>query len=327
VRILSIDGGGYLGLAPAAFLSALEERFQARAADRFDLFCGTSTGAIIALALASGMSASEVCALYERFGAAVFKWARLWRTVPWLKSLRAVPYALYDNAPLKAALTEAFGDLTLDDLHKAGKKVLVTAFNVTCGTPTVFKTDHGPGLTAHGRFLVRDVALASSAAPMYLPLVELIDPVDGVRERFCDGAMVSNSPALLGYAEAVSHLAQDPTDLAILSLGTPRSDLAEQQSALRWRERRIARGLWGWRLGERIIEMTIDGGATVAHTALTRIAKATGAKYSRITLDRPNGLDIDFATAAATATLRQIGVAKARDGTIHSELASFFIDD
>jgi uncharacterized protein len=322
VRILSVDGGGYLGLATASFLSALEDRFNARAADSFDLFCGTSTGAVIALALASGMSAAAVCTLYERFGPAVFDMPLYKRLTPPL--FRAVPRALYNSAPLRTALTEAFGERTLGELRDRGKKVLVTAFNVTSGTPTIFKTDHGPGLVAHDRYLVRDIALASSAAPMYLPLVELVDPKSGVRERFCDGCLVSNSPALLGYAEAVSHLGQSPRDLDILSLATPRADLAERPSALKLGERGLARGLWGWKLGERIIRLTIDGGSMVADSALKRIAEAAGAGYHRVSLDRPAGVGLDVATPEATATLRQIGAARARSAEVHNALAHFF---
>ena len=56
MRILSIDGGGYLGLATAAFIDGVERHFKTTLHDEFELFCGTSTGAIIALAIASGMS-------------------------------------------------------------------------------------------------------------------------------------------------------------------------------------------------------------------------------------------------------------------------------
>lgn len=73
MRILSVDGGGYLGLATASFLKAVEQRFGTTAAARFDLFCGTSTGAIIALALAAEKSAADVVSLYEQLGPRVFK--------------------------------------------------------------------------------------------------------------------------------------------------------------------------------------------------------------------------------------------------------------
>ena len=50
-RILSIDGGGILGIYPATFLAGLEERYLkgASIARYFDLIARTSTGGIIAL--------------------------------------------------------------------------------------------------------------------------------------------------------------------------------------------------------------------------------------------------------------------------------------
>jgi integrative and conjugative element protein (TIGR02256 family) len=140
VRILSIDGGGYLGLATASFLNAIEQRYDARAADRFDLFCGTSTGAIIALALAKGMSAAEVVALYEELGPQVFrKWPWHERVVPRLRTLRAVAGALHDNTPLTAALTKAFGTMTLGDLRQG--RIVVERPDVIVETVTVPSVD------------------------------------------------------------------------------------------------------------------------------------------------------------------------------------------
>ena len=72
MRILSLDGGGYLGLTTVAFLEGMGHHFDVRCHDCFDLFCGTSTGAIIALGLASGLSAKEIRLMYEDFGPKVF---------------------------------------------------------------------------------------------------------------------------------------------------------------------------------------------------------------------------------------------------------------
>jgi patatin-like phospholipase/acyl hydrolase len=72
MKILSIDGGGYLGLATAAFIAETERHFRTSYHENFDMFCGTSTGAIIALALASGMSGEEITSRYEKLGKSVF---------------------------------------------------------------------------------------------------------------------------------------------------------------------------------------------------------------------------------------------------------------
>lgn len=326
MRIISVDGGGYLGLATASFLQAVEQRQRTTAAARFDLFCGTSTGAIIALALAAGKTATEVVALYESLGQSVFKpkplrHCKVGRLVDLIQHWA---HAQHDNAPLREALDSAFGTLTLGDLRGAGKHVLITAFNISLGSPRIFKTDHGPGLVLHDRYALTDVALASSAAPTYLPIVEIKDPVSGIRERFCDGGMVTNSPALLGYAEAVSALGCRPEAVEILSLGTPRDDLAERPSALSPAQKSLDRGYAGWMFGRQIVSIAMDGGARVNHFALDRIAKASGARYERVDMTAPPGVGLDIATPEATLALRHLGTNCGRDIATLARVAPFF---
>lgn len=325
IRILSLDGGGYLGLATASFLQSIESHFRVRCADRFDLFCGTSTGAIIALAFAKGMSAKEVAELYEALGPRVFPSPNfVARLVP--KS-RGIFAARHDNAALQKVLDEAFGSMTLGDLRARGKMVLVTAFSLTAGRPKVFKTDHAPELTAHDKYLLRDVALASSAAPTYLPIVELVDPNTQSVERFCDGGVVANSPALLAYAEAVSSLRCPPTQISLLSLATPRADLAEYASSMSRSQKSLNRGYQGWGFGERIISVALDGVAMLSDTALARIATASGTKYHRVRFSQPDGLEMDKVTGETTQTLRHLGSDRASAAEIREQLRPFFLDN
>ena len=51
IKVLAIDGGGVRGIIPAMVLAEVENRTQKHIADLFDLFAGTSTGAILALGL------------------------------------------------------------------------------------------------------------------------------------------------------------------------------------------------------------------------------------------------------------------------------------
>lgn len=325
MRILSLDGGGYLGLASAAFLTEIERHFGTTCHDQFDLFCGTSTGAIIALGLAAGMSAREIAALYERLGPRVFfnpfpgvRLARTW--------LRGMIFARYSNHQLKAALRDAFSDLTLGDLRAKNKFALIAAFSVTSGKPRVFKTDHAPELTLDDQYLVRDVALASAAAPVFLPMVTLPAPGSGIPERFCDGGLFANHPALLGYAEAISHLRVAPDDVRILSISTPRSELAERDSARGpLQQFLLSRGLISW--GTKLAGVMIDSTSLIAHETLRRLMGwPPGAyqRYVRVELPKPHGLDLDIATKKATRTLHHIGTERARTHDTRMQLMPFF---
>lgn len=302
-RVLCLHGGGYLGLATAAFLQECERHFNSRCEKSFDLFCGTSTGAIIALGLASGMSASEVVALYQEFGRTVFPPAALPAKV--LRSCKRLVLSKYDNDALRESLSAAFGNTTLADLLGRKKYVLVTAFCLTTGRPRIFKTDHAPELSGHGGYRLCDIALASSAAPTYFPLATLPSPTGGPTELFCDGGVFANDPALLGYAEAVSHLGCKPADVEILSISAPRRSLSRTR-----RPRFLKRGVLGW--ANPLASIFIDGPSEVGHEALRRITDSSGACYVRMRLAAPGHagsakLDLDSATDDAANALLSIG--------------------
>lgn len=322
-RILSIDGGGYLGLATASFLHAIEAHFNERTAQRFDLFCGTSTGAILALAFAIGMSAEEAVELYKKLGPRIFPHGNV--VTRNARKVKGLFTSQYDNTALREALADAFGERTLADVLASGKFALVTAFNITSGTPRIFKTNHAPDLRAHAGYRLSEIILASSAAPVYLPLATLTDPVLKSVEQFGDGGLVANSPALLGYAEAVSYLCRPARLLDILSLSTPRMDHAERMSESRMRVMRVAaRGYLQWGFGPALIARVMDGGAMVSDSALRLIAGASGARYHRVVLQKPNGVDLDVTTPSATQALVQLGVERARDASTLAALTPFF---
>src|SRR4029079_7149904 len=53
LRVLAIDGGGIRGILPAMVLADLERRTNRPIIDLFDMIVGTSTAALLALALPS----------------------------------------------------------------------------------------------------------------------------------------------------------------------------------------------------------------------------------------------------------------------------------
>lgn len=72
-RVLAIDGGGVRGIYPAHILDLLSAQVPGRAlAGVFDLVIGTSTGAMVAAAVACGLPLQRVVALYEEKAPVIF---------------------------------------------------------------------------------------------------------------------------------------------------------------------------------------------------------------------------------------------------------------
>ena len=67
-KILSIDGGGIRGVYSAHILKRIEEEFKIKLHDYFDLIAGTSTGSIIAAAIACNIPLIEIEKLYIEKG-------------------------------------------------------------------------------------------------------------------------------------------------------------------------------------------------------------------------------------------------------------------
>jgi patatin-like phospholipase/acyl hydrolase len=79
-HILSIDGGGILGVVACVILQRLEAA-HLWFLDQVDLFAGTSTKTIVALGLAIGRTPTQVRELYEAVACKVFTCPRR-RPVP-----------------------------------------------------------------------------------------------------------------------------------------------------------------------------------------------------------------------------------------------------
>src|SRR5262245_46272622 len=94
--------------------------------DRTEMIAGTSTGGLIALALAAGVPLDEVRALYVTRAAAVFADSFL----DDLRDVGKVFGADYDVDNLERETRRVFGDRTLGQLQK---RVLVTAFDLDNG--------------------------------------------------------------------------------------------------------------------------------------------------------------------------------------------------
>ncbi|MEO7521987.1 MAG: patatin-like phospholipase family protein [Gemmatimonas sp.] len=173
-RIGVVLGGGALkGLAHVGALTAIRE-----AGIRPRLYAGTSIGAMIAAAAASGMSL-EVLA--ER--ASGFRRKDLFRINHFgMLMERMLSRSIYLEAPLRELCENMIAEGTFDDLETP---LLVTAVDIDHGIPIVFGR---PGLRDVS---VRDAVYASCALPGFFPPGK-------VGDRTCvDGGTTDNLPVAI----------------------------------------------------------------------------------------------------------------------------------
>lgn len=202
-QVLAIDGGGLKGIFAAAALAALEKDFDCRIVDHFDLIAGTSTGGLIALGLGAGMTAAEVLDFYLQHERAIFPTG----SMRWRKRI-ASPYPAQ---PLRLALEELFGD------RKFGESIVrlvIPSFDLANDDVYVFRTPHNARLRRDWKERVVDVALATSAAPTFLPAHALRD------HRLIDGGVWANNPSMAGVVEAIETCSASRPSVRLLNVGT-----------------------------------------------------------------------------------------------------------
>lgn len=272
-RILSMDGGGIRGVIMAVILQRLEQAHPGFMA-QFELFAGTSTGGLLALGLAGGMSPEEALDLYIEHADEVFSDS----LIDDIMDLGNFTGAQYSTEPIKTVLEEHFGERTLDDLPK---KVLISSFDldnrpedplrIRMWKPKFFH--NYPGEESDGDQSMVDVGIRTSAAPTYFPIYQ----------GYIDGGVVANNPAVCALAQALHPRTgkQKIDDLIMLSLGTglnPRYLTSEDGD---W-------GLLQW--APHLISLMLEGSVTAAHYQAKQILDD---RYLRISplLPYPVGLD------------------------------------
>jgi len=234
-KVLSIDGGGIRGIAPARILSWLESKTGRPSAQTWDLIVGTSTGGILACGLVHTTdgktptySAAQLLGLYVDHGAEIFH--REWYQELALLKVR------YGAAGIEGVLKKYYGDTKLS---ASLTDILVTAFDQSRWEPRFFKSRKARASASDDTPLWY-AARATSAAPTYFPNIDGL--VDG-------GVMGATNPSMVALVEARATWPGE--DLFLLSIGTGHKDGAVSSSGSSgWGELAYLRSL---------VDMLLDG--------------------------------------------------------------------
>ncbi len=248
-RILALDGGGLRGILTLGILKSIEGELGARHGDDpafrlchyFDLIAGTSTGAIIAAALAIGMSVDEITEEYRELGSRVFTRSLL---------RQGLLRAKYDESRLIEELKTVYGADTTLGSEKLLTGLLVVIKRLDTASPwpvsnnpngKYFRSRPG-GTIGNGDYKLWQAVRASTAAPDYfdperITIAQLPNhpPVYG---DFVDGGVSPfNNPALQAfmYATAQGYRINWPTGedkILLVSIGTGVADPTVRRSEI-----------------------------------------------------------------------------------------------
>ncbi|HZF29751.1 MAG TPA: CBASS cGAMP-activated phospholipase [Gammaproteobacteria bacterium] len=296
-QILALSGGGYRGLYTAELLRRLEEENGGQPIGRrFDLIAGTSIGGILALAVACEIPASRLVEVFETQGHLIF--ARrgfagaLSRVSGFVDSyVYGLVRSRYSHAGLRDVLADetVFGGNLLDHcLHP----VIVPAVNYSTGTTRVFKTPHHENNRQDYRRSLVDVALATSAAPVFFPHHVIDDQI------YVDGGLVANGPALLGLHEAETLFGRSAADIHVLSIGTIETSTTASTRG------RLNKGILPW--GKDLFALTIAAQERLLNQMLShRVTEERHVRIdTRLEKDQASDIGLDVVSPSAIRALK-----------------------
>jgi patatin-like phospholipase/acyl hydrolase len=211
INVLSIDGGGILGVTVITQLVEFEKSTKTRVQDHFQFFTGTSTGAIIASLLAIGVTPKEILDLYVIHGPKIFKKSAF----RW-----GLFRAKYNDNYLNQVLAQYYGSVKIKDINM-GKHLLIPTFDITTNKLVCYASyKQDPSSSTK---LVDIVRASASAQTYFKPHV-----IDG--NYYIDGGNVLNNPAEEAYLDCLDILKYEKINILSFSTGDKENPLSDKQA-------------------------------------------------------------------------------------------------
>lgn len=212
--ILTLDGGGSLGVYTLGVLSKVEQLVGKPLCDKFDLIYGTSTGSIIGTLLALGKSVEEVEIKYLEH----------------IPSIMRHCTSIGRSKALKKCADEIFQELKFSQENFNETFLGVIATNYDFPRPMIFKSSielfqggRRTGTPGFGCRISEAVVASCSAAPFFKP-IEVVTKKDEneknpKRIKVMDGGFVANNPTLFAIMDAIKALGKSEESIRVLSIG------------------------------------------------------------------------------------------------------------
>lgn len=199
-QILSIDGGGALGVIPLTVLKRIEEHMGKPIHELFDLILGTSVGAILGGVVSSGkLPAKDFHKQMLEDLPKIFHKRLRW----------PIFQPKYARKNVEKSITSKIGDILMSDCLT---KFMCTSINYVDGKPHFFKSWE----EKDGQMKLSQALLRSSAAPLYFG--KIIDKANS--SVWIDGGCGGlNDPAMQGYIEALRQDWLPNEKVHLLSIG------------------------------------------------------------------------------------------------------------
>lgn len=239
-NILTFDGGGLKGILSISILEKIQKDFPDIIRNT-NMIGGTSIGSFSALGLAYGLSPSEIKKFYSE------------ENINYIfdKSYSEMIRPKYNNKHLKEVLLSIFPErLKLKDL---GKLVVVPTFYIGDESSTwkpIFYNNIPGSDTENSRVI--DVAMSSSAAPVFLPTYK----------NHIDGGIIQTDPSLACIIYSMEkEIGKQRDNIKLLSFGTGYMYNSIKEDTTTW-------GAVDWIIKKNpdlpIISITLEGNANTS---------------------------------------------------------------